>query len=404
MKKTLLLVLIAGFLSSLSAYGQQYTWTQKSDFAGGNRFVPFYFSIGNKGYAGSGITFNGSSYSYIWTDFWEYDQPTNVWTQKADIIGPCRSAAAGFDVGGKGYVTTGWTPAATRSTIEYDPATNSWTQKNDFGGSARYSTSYFAIGNYAYVGMGYSPLTNDFWKYDPNNDLWTQIASIGGNPRQAATGFAINGLGYVFGGTTALSSETNELWSYDPAANSWTQKAFMPGGLRYGSSSFVMNGLGFVGLGANGPTLFNDFYAYDPLTDSWTSIPSLPSDERYGSFAFSINNKGYVGAGTAGIVPTSNLKMDFWELSVTTGINELTSDNLGVYFNSGQLVINTDKNLISDLHFEVVDINGKLVIRDVMRKGTSEFRTDFPFTNAAYICNLFEGNAKVQSVKFVKNQ
>jgi hypothetical protein len=252
--------------------------------------------------------------------------------------------------------------------------------------------------------MGYAPLTNDFWKYDPNNDLWTQVASIGGTPRQAATGFSIDGLGYVFGGTTALSSETNELWSYDPVSNSWTQKAFMPGGLRYGSSSFVMNGLGFVGLGANGPTLFNDFYAYDPIADSWTAIPSLPSNARYGSFAFSINNKGYVGAGTAAIVPTSNLKMDFWELSTTTGINELTADNVNVFFNNDQLVIHTDKNLNEDLRIEVVDITGKLLISELMKKGSSEFRTGFPYAGATYICNLLEGNVKVQSLKFVKNQ
>ncbi len=313
--KTKLQALLFFLLITGSLFANTYVWNQKSNFAGGNRFAPFSFSIGAKGYVGCGITFSGSTYQYSYTDFWEYDAALDLWTQKASMPGPCRSAAVGFSIASKGYVTTGWTPAQTDTTYEYDPSINTWNLKANFGGTPRYSAVAFSIGSFAYVGMGYTPLTSDFWKYDPSSDAWTQIADVGGPTRQAASAFVLNGNGYVFGGTTALSNVINELWQYDPFTNIWIQKATMPGVGRYGASSFTMNGLGIVGLGNTLSTILNDFYAYDPNNDNWIQLPSLPTAGRYAGFTFSFNNTGFVGAGASSNVPTANLNNDLWELS-----------------------------------------------------------------------------------------
>ena len=40
-------------------------------------------------------------------DFWEYDPATNAWTQKADFGGTARLDAVGFSIGSKGYIGTG---------------------------------------------------------------------------------------------------------------------------------------------------------------------------------------------------------------------------------------------------------------------------------------------------------
>jgi hypothetical protein len=42
------------------------------------------FSIGNKGYLGTGLDHDYPSYK---KDFWEYDPVANAWTQKADFGG-----------------------------------------------------------------------------------------------------------------------------------------------------------------------------------------------------------------------------------------------------------------------------------------------------------------------------
>lgn len=332
--KKLTFLLIAALLCT-NSFSQTYVWNQKTNFPGGGRFVPFYFSIGNKGYVGCGITFSGSTYEYTHRDFWEYDGALDTWTQLSDFPDTCVSAAAGFVIGGKGYVTTGWTPTAVNTTYEYDPSNNTWTSKANYGGSPRYSTAYFSTDSFAYVGMGYTPLTNDFWRYDPTLDTWTQVASIGGSPRQAASGFSINNYGYVFGGTTALSSVTNELWQYDEANNQWNQKASMPGPGRYGASAFTINGLGYVGLGNNLSFVYNDFYTYNPVNDTWLQIASLGAVGRYGGFAFSFAGAGYVGGGASSNVPTANINDDVWRLELVDA-NTITGKLFYDYNNNNQ--------------------------------------------------------------------
>ena len=44
----------------------------------------------------------------VTNDFWEYDPSTNTWTQKADFGGTARNWAVGFSIGNKGYIGTGY--------------------------------------------------------------------------------------------------------------------------------------------------------------------------------------------------------------------------------------------------------------------------------------------------------
>jgi hypothetical protein len=110
------------------------TWIQKADFGGTPRGSAVGFSIGTKGYIGTGGGFS--------VDFWEWDQITNVWAKKADFGGIGRFSAVGFSIGTKGYIGTGCSNIYAGIKYEadfweWDQATNVWTQKADFGGSAR---------------------------------------------------------------------------------------------------------------------------------------------------------------------------------------------------------------------------------------------------------------------------
>src|SRR5215831_1410878 len=70
------------------AYAQN-TWTRKANVRGYGRYGAVGFSIGSKGYIGTG------AYPAV-KDFWEYDPTTDTWTQKADFGGPGRGGAVGF--------------------------------------------------------------------------------------------------------------------------------------------------------------------------------------------------------------------------------------------------------------------------------------------------------------------
>ena len=153
-----LMLACLGGINSLSAQ----TWTKKTDFGGTARQLAVGFSIGTKGYIGTGSNSSG----YV-KDFWEYDPATNAWTQKADFGGTERESAVGFSIGSKGYIGTGYDGNYREDFWEYNPATNAWTQKTDFGGEARSAAVGFSIGSKGYIGTGDDggSFKKIFWEY-----------------------------------------------------------------------------------------------------------------------------------------------------------------------------------------------------------------------------------------------
>ena len=123
-RKLQLLVLLIAVIASSIASAQPNTWTQKANFGGTGRWGAVGFSIGTKGYIGTGLVVN-----FLVNDFWEYDPTANAWTQKANFGGTPRYGAVGFSIGTKGYVGTGLSSGFTNDFWEYDPAANTWTQK-----------------------------------------------------------------------------------------------------------------------------------------------------------------------------------------------------------------------------------------------------------------------------------
>ncbi|MBI4947768.1 MAG: hypothetical protein HY840_15360 [Bacteroidetes bacterium] len=89
----------------------------KDRFRGVGRNYAVGFSIGTKGYIGTGT--NGASY---FKDFWEYNPVGNTWTQKTDFGGTARRMAVGFSIGTKGYIGTGLDAVSyTKDFWEYCP-------------------------------------------------------------------------------------------------------------------------------------------------------------------------------------------------------------------------------------------------------------------------------------------
>ena len=196
-------------------------WSQKADLgSSGSREAGIGFSIGNKGYIGTGCN-HQISYGYLLKDFWEYDPGGNTWSRKADVGGESRVASVGFSIGLKGYVGTGSGSNYLKDFWEYDPSTNTWNRKADFGGIARQSASGFSIDNYGYIGTGVYGDVNynkckDFWEYSVETDSWTQKPDFGGTAKSEATGFSIGTKGYIACGNLSGQQQTNDFWEYDP--------------------------------------------------------------------------------------------------------------------------------------------------------------------------------------------
>ncbi|QEC66910.1 T9SS type A sorting domain-containing protein [Panacibacter ginsenosidivorans] len=307
------------------------SWIQKADFNGGLRNCAIGFSIGDKGYLGTGSVYGQPIIYY--KDFWEFDPQTNVWTQKADFGGTARDRAVGFNIGDKGYVGTGYSPANgyLKDFWEYDPAANQWTRKSDLSGPGRYSAFSFSSGYKGYIGTGdiaaYTH-SKDFWEYDQSSDTWTRKADFGGAARQYSAAFAIDGKGYA--GTGYAEVRFNDFWEYNPTNDIWTQKANFPGSQRAAVVAFAIKNKGYIGTGS----LYhfypmNDFWEFDPVTDKWTQKADFSGKARDFAVGFSIGNKGYVGTGRSDDGAGNIIEdKDFWEYTPdaqTTAVPTITS-------------------------------------------------------------------------------
>jgi PKD repeat protein len=281
---------------TLSSPSSPNSWTQKANFGGGNRYGAVAFSIGVKGYMGTGS--DGTS---KFSDFWEYDPATDTWTQKANYGGGARLYAVGFSLGSKGFICTGQDNAGNGTTDnwEFSPTTNTWTQRSFFTSTARYGAVAVTISNKAIVGTGInagSALT-DFYEYDPTTDTWSYKTNFISGGRYFATAFAI-GTKMLFGtGINSSGTLTNDFYEYNSINNSWVATSYFPGTIRSNCAAFAIGNRGYVGTGSDGPTGFTDFYEYNSSNYTWTQKANVPGMMRGSAAGFSIGNKGYIATG-----------------------------------------------------------------------------------------------------------
>jgi hypothetical protein len=325
-------------------------WSQKSNVGGTSRIGAAGFSIGSKGYIGTGRNAGVSK-----NDFWEYDPTIDVWTQKADFGGGDRYSAIGFSIGSKGYIGTGNDVGISNDFWEYDPTTNAWTKKANFGGGLRAYAVGFSIGSKGYVGTGNdgSSSKNDFWEYNPANNTWTSKANFGGLSRGFAFGLSISNKGYIGSGRGG-DTFYNDFWEYNPANNTWTNKANVAIGDRISAFAFSIGGKGYVGTGHNGSTAKNDFWEYDPGINTWTQKASFGGGIRSSAVGFSVDSKGYVGTGADNV----EAKNDFWEYNANSpnitmqGNNFNGANQLIKLDESGNLNLNGSLNISGNINEE----------------------------------------------------
>jgi N-acetylneuraminic acid mutarotase len=391
MKKLFTLLLI---ITAFSARGDY--WTQKASFPGIGREHPFSFAIGNRGYVGCGF----DSFDNPLLDFWEYNQATNIWTQRANFAG--NSSIIGFSINTKGYAGTGYYNA--NDFWEYDPPTDNWIQKANFGGAVRYLGSGFSIGDKGYIGWGSNTnlFFNDVWEWDQATNVWTQKATFPGSARHLAIGFSINTKGYFGLGYDTVFH--NDYWEYDPVSNTWMQKADFPAAPRVDVAAFSICDKGYLGTGGEFP-YYNDFWQYDPVLNQWiqkTNFPGLPRDD---AAYFSIGNKGYIGLGEYN---NNTNYLDFWEYTpdsaCATGIEELPSSNLEFTISPNPakdfLIIKYDGK--EKINLTLTDVNGKVLTQSKILNPKSQIKIDISqFSKGIYFIEASHGKQKAVK-KFLK--
>ena len=132
-------------------------------------FAAVSFVVNNKGYVTTGFGPLATS---------EYDPVTNMWAPKTAFPFLLFSSA-GFSIGNFGYAGTGITNPTTNDKTkqwwQYNPVTDAWTQKTDFGGIERANAIAFSIGQKGYLGTGEGA---DFWEYTPDSTTAVNEVSV----------------------------------------------------------------------------------------------------------------------------------------------------------------------------------------------------------------------------------
>ena len=317
------------------------TWTKRANFGGSPRIGGVGFSIGTKGYIGTGVNNNVTL-----SDMWEYDPALNTWSQKANFGGGGRCYATAFGLGSKGYITCGNSNFPSEAGVkndcwEFDPILNTWTAKTSFPGTPRWGAFGFAISDKGYVGCGKRFVSighpdnypADFWEFDPVLNNWTAKASPN-TSLSFSVSFAIGSGGYAGGGISAAGATTNYFIYYDLALNTWTPKANLPFAA-YQTTSFSINNTGYAGLGQfSNLTYPGNFWSYSPQANQWSPISAFPGQGRAGASAFTIGSKAYIGTG--GDVNSLSSLSDFYEfdpLASTTITNNFPGATNLIYDN-----------------------------------------------------------------------
>ena len=397
-------LLIISFAIFRLTYAQG-TWTQKANFGGTARANAVGFSIGTKGYFGTGWD------SIAKNDLWEYDPNLNSWSQRASLPGEARFGAVGFSIGTKGYIGTGKDNSFNdlNDFWEYDPSSNNWSQKANFGGTPRYLAVGLSIGTKGYIGTGdylNGTSMSDFWEWNQATNIWTQKANFGGAARIEASGFSIGEKGYIGTGATssAPSSVTyfSDFWEWDQTTNIWTLKSSFGGGGRVGveCSAFAIGSKGYMGVGNNEPNYYNDFWEYDPSIDTWTQKLNFGSSGRIDGTGFTIGSKGYLGIGYNG-----TLQQDFWEYdpSGISSTGEIISNfSLTIFPNpfSSQTTLQTGK-FLKDATLIVYNLFGQQIkqLKNISGQ-TITFDRD-NISNGIYFLQLKQDNKILATVQFV---
>lgn len=312
-----LVIFVMGSCSKSSVPStQEGNWVTRSSFNGPNRSEAVTFTIGNFVYLSTGIDQTNKRYN----DLWRYDPDADNWIQLSSMpdttssgAPTVRSSAVGFSVGSKGYVGTGYTGFVPMNDFwEYDPASNEWAQKADFAGSPRYDAVAFGINNFGYISTGYDGANaqKDFWQYDPSNNTWTQKVSMGGSKRSGAVAFVYNNKGYIVTGINS-GTLTNDFWVFDPSqpeATSWSQLRHITNYstdtyddqylyiARTNAAAFVIGDSAYISTG-NNIALYQYTYGYSFATDVWGQRTSFEGAPREGAVGFSVNGNGYIGTG-----------------------------------------------------------------------------------------------------------
>lgn len=269
------------------------TWTRKQDYPG-QYMAEAAFGIGNYGYVGLGNA-----------EFYKYDPQNNIWDLSTEFPGAPRFNPVSFSIGTKGYIGTGYSNGQyLKDFWQFDSQTNSWTRKTDLPGEGRNFASGFVIGSKGYIGTGSNGINqsiklNDLWEYDPASNNWTRKTDFKGAARDKAFSFSLIGSGYIGNGNDYQNVGLHDVWKFtanpeiiinsnaswkylDNGTNqgtSWRSLSFSDGAWKTGNAELGYGDGGETTVVSYGPSSTNKY-----ITTYFRKVINITNVSQYTSF------------------------------------------------------------------------------------------------------------------------
>jgi N-acetylneuraminic acid mutarotase len=252
-------------------------WESKKAFPGTLRERAVAFSVDGKGYVGLG--YNRDLKTEELKDFWQYDPATDTWKEIISFGGTARYNAIGFSIGSKGYVGTGFDGNEYNGDFwQFDPVDSAWTEVNSYPGEKIEAGLAFVVDNKAYICTGRNNLqyNNDFWEFDPTGSeiVWTKRSPDDSESdydefklavrRHDAVAFTMDNKAYIVGGISSSGAADKTVYEFNATTLNWAKKTSYEGAARSKAVAYVLNGRAFVGTGQNAGSYFDDVWEFKP--------------------------------------------------------------------------------------------------------------------------------------------
>ena len=122
-----------------------------------------------------------------------------------------------------------------------------------------------------------------------------------------------------------------------------------------------------------------------------------------GSISYSIGQINYNTTTGGGITISEGLQSAY-EISTVTGIEEKNINlSASVYPNpsTGFLILNVEDNKIENYTYQIIDIQGKIIISNKLEKNQTNISIA-ELTNASYYINVLNNNKPIKQFKIIK--
>lgn len=250
-------------------------WVSQQSFPGVLRERAVAFSINGKGYVALG--YNRDLEQEELKDVWEYNPESNEWTQLSDFEGTARYNSVSFTVGARGYVGTGFDGTSYNSDFwEYNPDDDSWTEIKSYPGEKIEEGMAFVIDNKGYVcgGRNNGAYNLDFWEYDTESTTWTLRTPDDDESyydefkaavrRHDAVAVVRDSKAYIMTGVASSGATDGSIYEFDAATMKWNELTAFEGSARNLAVGFALDRRIFLGTGQNGTRRYDDIWEFKP--------------------------------------------------------------------------------------------------------------------------------------------